>query len=607
MLKIFLVKGIIVFLIFVHFIFWPGRVKANFTDDFSQDFSKWQLLNGSNSAWEIENGRAKVSLLSRQQITSYAPKDEFWDLGQNYEVNFIFEAANSSDKTFIVGMSEDLRNYYDFHFVNQTLIVEQIGDGSRQQLMILPFHLDFAHQYTVKIVLSDNELSLYMDGQHLFAAPESWFPLNPGGKFAMRGATGNLSPSTTYYDQVEIRAITDTANPTPTLTLSPYPSPSLEAFKQTSVEWANHSYDHLIMGDGSVGRIADWGCALTSAATLLRHYGFASLVNGEELQPASLDRWLRDEEDGYIANGLLNWLAISRLSSILRQNDSVLPALEFSYYADQPDNLRTKLYEEIALGHWSIAQSPGHFFLVTDYDSSRSEFSIFDPYFDRQSISAFDSTINSLRLFHPSYTDLSYLLVVMPNSVNFYLEDSQGQMISDYQLLHEEIHANSAVLGQLYQLLYLKRTEADRVKLVLAKDNDLTEAELASIKLFFYDRAGNLFSQKLADKLPAELNYEEINSLDLILKINPEAIADNALEELKINYASAEELLGERLNQLVADVNQAFNNDQLSFYFFYQINHLVEVVRQNLRLESLINQFMNYHHLPFQLEPDAVE
>src|SRR3989344_166923 len=94
-----------------------------------------------------------------------------------------------------------------------------------------------------------------------------------------------------------------TANEVPLYTqvVSPYPSVNL------TQSWAGDTYafgNTETYGCGKI--IEDCGCALTSVVMILRYYGVFT-TQGDDVNPSTLNEYLRSEKDGYVI-GNVNWI-----------------------------------------------------------------------------------------------------------------------------------------------------------------------------------------------------------------------------------------------------------------------------------------------------------
>ncbi len=180
---------------------------------------------------------------------------------------------------------------------------------------------------------------------------------------------------------------------------------------QLDERWSNQEYDTAHEWHPENPSIGAWGCALSSMVMILDHYGISTFADSVEITPESLNAWLLAQDDGYIGTGLLNWLAVTRLTGELTDVFDT-PSLEISIVRENIiDTLQTEITTH---SRPAIVNIPGHFLVAEGVvpDSNPTDFYIQDPSYTYQTLSQHDDEPLSLRLFTPSHTDLSYLLFV---------------------------------------------------------------------------------------------------------------------------------------------------------------------------------------------------
>lgn len=547
-----------------------------FSDDFSGDLSQWELVNGSWSYWQIQNQALYATLTQSRKLSTIMPKDEFWLGMKEYEVDFIFKVFDKSDKNFVLGM-RDANHFYDFHFYNNQLIVEDIRNGFSLVRTSIPFVLEVNRDYDIHLLYSREKIEMLVDGERLFATDATWPAIPDGGKFGLKIATGSVANSKAYFDQIVVKEFV----------------PNRLHFKQNDQSWASKVYDHadLWSSDPSMSR---WACALSSAAMLLRNYGFHFLENGELLNPESLNQWLLEQEDGYVADGLLNWLAVSRLSQILsNQNENLLPKLEFSYFKSQEAENLTTLRQSLADNSVQIAAVPGHFFLVESFLEGEDDFLIRDPLYDYNLLSLVPEPIESLRLFKPSFTDLSYLFLVVPNDLQFALSDALGKEIEELWTVKESINAGAEVIGADYSLFYYSKPKVGQFNLLFTS-KIFSLSTLDKVQIFLYQEDGSMQMISLSSLLSSEQDLDKVEQL--LLKIDFVKTADSSYS-LEVIEKSLDVLQQTRLNELASQASSDFQNGKLSFYLFYQLNLLIDSLRDNLDYFFLLEKFLEFHGL----------
>lgn len=240
---------------------------------------------------------------------------------------------------------------------------------------------------------------------------------------------GKTNTSTIYTNKVYRAKINTTPSPTPTPTPSPTPSPtptptpspsptpsyislSVPDIKQFVGGWENDLYDH------TSSTISALGCALTSATMVLQYYGF------DWVTPDILNDWLNNEVDGYVRNGLVNWLAIGRFSH---------PKLEYLRLSPTFENIM----DELENNRPGIIEVPGHF--IVSKGETETSFEINDPgYSDRETLSVYQDLI-TLNTFTPSETDLSYMMFVADEDIVMQLFDELGNLVPTQNFFEEPI------------------------------------------------------------------------------------------------------------------------------------------------------------------------
>eukprot|EP00483_Globobulimina_turgida_P006811 UN06823 len=119
---------------------------------------------------------------------------------------------------------------------------------------------------------------------------------------------------------------------------------SFHAFKQCDSAWGSNA-----LGTGGGNTICSAGCAMTSVANMLGHYG-------ETKNPGQLNSWL-DTHNGYASGDLIIWASVDSLGSPHPQ------------YMGQERPTVAELQSGIAACHGLIAnvRNGGHWVLITGY------------------------------------------------------------------------------------------------------------------------------------------------------------------------------------------------------------------------------------------------
>lgn len=581
---------------------WAAPLHS-FTDDFSGNLSQWQLVNGSWTWWEIREQALFATLQQSRKLGTIVPTDAAWQGMAEYQVDFIFKVFNTTDKNFVVGL-RDASNFYDVHFYNNQLIVEDIRAGLSVKTVLLPLVLQLNHDYRVRLKYTRLGWQLWMDEALVFATDESWPAVRYGGKFGLKISTGSVAYSAAYFDEIHVQEL-DTGR---------------IHFRQTDLPWAGQLYDHADNWS-DVPTVARFGCAVTAMSMLLRQHGFWFLADGRPLHPGTLNAWLQTQADGFVADGLVNWLAITRLTSELSDlSDGVLPKLEFTYFVGATATARLDtLRQHLEQAGPQLATDGGHFFLVDAFDEERADFSLREPLYDQQWLQQKPLSIQSLRLFVPSHTDLSYLLVVLPREVQATLTDEWGRELA-VEVVEEEIWPPAGgeledeeitdkgeltdvteevrevvAPGTAWRLIYYRQPASGLYQLFLSH-SDLTHLDLSQVQLFTYQAGGATEMTNLAELLEEEeVVWSEVKQLLLRVNYQRDEEATFALELLA---KDENDHIQEQLSASTLAINAAFAAGRLSFYLYYQLTRLINYLRQVPADLFLLEHWRDFHDVP---------
>lgn len=198
--------------------------------------------------------------------------------------------------------------------------------------------------------------------------------------------------------------------------------------KQTDPSWSSDIYDSATKWSSNDPGIGRWGCAMTSAAMVFNYHNITKLPDGQELNPKNLNTWLKNEPDGYVGNGLINWLALTRLSKKAKSQNSnfLYDALEYKRTNEEDKEL---FKESIDNNIPVIFGEPGHFVVGKGYDDSSIK--INDPFYNRLDLSEYGESFISMGRFIPSNTDLSYIMIVSDPDFSTGILDQNGQLASN--------------------------------------------------------------------------------------------------------------------------------------------------------------------------------
>lgn len=224
--------------------------------------------------------------------------------------------------------------------------------------------------------------------------------------------------------------------------------------KQSNPSWGSQIYDSANIWSPLSADISNWGCALTSATMIFQYHKITKLPDDSNLDPGTLNSWLKSQPDGYIRNGLVNWLALSRLSRIAKPNNPSFSHDALEYKRKHGEN-KPQLTLDLQNGIPGILEQPGHF--VVAKGKNLDTFNINDPFYNRTSLDdGYSNTFLSLGRFIPSNTDLSYVMLVVNEALNIVLEDSSNNFLGEtFTQAPLNNDTDPGTSGEALKILYL--------------------------------------------------------------------------------------------------------------------------------------------------------
>jgi len=436
---------------------YPSSAIA-FEDDFENGLDKWELARGSMTHWSINtNGVLEASIPDIFVISELVPKDEFWqDNWHDYQIEFDYEVLSDADVNWGWGY-QDKFNWCELHHYDGILNYDHLVDG-KSVFKALIFREITRNQVHHVVINSDQgEINAWMDDQYMITFKDFYQDV-PTGKISLKATTGLAYPTVVRFDNVKVYLIDhqsqeddEEENEEEEVLLS------VIEFKQNDASWKDEEYDHALdwgcWGDWRANHpsspptqvtINHWGCALTSLAMIMNYHQLSTLPSGELLNPKTLNQWLKDEADGYVGEGSINWLAGARLSRLISEEYSKpgnqLPTLEYSrVHSDLSSSLIDLLDEDRP----AILQIPGHFLVGKGYipalEDQELDFYINDPAYSYNKFSQHQESLLSLIDYRPSNTDLSYIMAVYPSEIDLIFYDEAGQEILSTSLSRDTV------------------------------------------------------------------------------------------------------------------------------------------------------------------------
>jgi len=487
-----------------------------FSEDFSHGLTQWQLARGHWEYWQLQDGWLEADLRSPFAIAELLPQPEVWPgLSEHYVYEFDFQVLTGEDRNWAWGYV-DRDNWYEAHWRFQRLHVVRLQQGQEQLNFYEDYSLQPHQSYHVRLEHDAGHLQLWVDEDLVLDRQDQTYD-GQLGRIVLKATTGASWPSRVRYDNIQVwnYAAAGSADQEKIL-------PVLE-FKQGAVPWGNQVYDQAEdwvdpEADADQLTIKRWGCALSSLAMILHYHGLQFLPDGQELNPGTLNAWLRAQADGYIAGGV-NWLAGSRLSRLLAEQaryesngQIVLPKLEYHRIFSPSIAEVVALLQEQRPG---ILQIPGHFLIANGYTADESDLHIVDPAYAYDYLSQHqleEPAVLSVGDYQPSQTDLSYVLLVYKPNLSIEFVDDEGLALAEQFLTYDTVQDAVDSLQPLSPGVirhYLPQPEDGNYQFKIfqvADENGELETDFADWQMFFYDEQAEVRQQQHQEFFAADLS-----------------------------------------------------------------------------------------------------
>lgn len=382
--------------------------------------SKWVMYSpapvpGCSATWKVINGEFGVYIPPQGGCADNAiPLDAFWPTPLNdyiFEVDARFVSGTDHNIPYIIRpdlVTPALSTIYELHFGSPGDF--DLGGPIDQVLTSISQGYPNGNTYHLKIIVKPTQLKIFIND--LLVKDVTLSSPLPLGRIGLRAGVGSDPSGETWFDNVKVTTDGDDTLGVPLI-------------KQTDPLWANNIYDNAFTWTPGSKSIGTWGCALTSAVMVFRHNGITKTPTGEDLTPGTVNSWLQGSVDGYVRNGLLNWLALTRLSRLAKITN-ILPfdALEYKRIYHRDDNL---LASSLGKNIPPILEEPGHFIVATGTDSANTTFFINDPYYDRTSLAGpYNKNYLTMGTYTPVNSDLSYIMLVVDPNINLSVTDQNN-------------------------------------------------------------------------------------------------------------------------------------------------------------------------------------
>lgn len=380
------------------------------------------IYNGLPAEWEVVNGELGIKINGGGCVTEIMPNDGLWgSLGDDYSVEFDTHLVTGTDHNFAFRYT-DPDHWYDYHIQSPgALIMQRMLAPENGSNVILG---DFSNGQTIhfKIVVNGDDVKLYRGTNPellLYDNPHmgGFFPT---GRIALQASAGADPNSETYFDNIVVTNIDDGGGATLPV---PY-------YTQNSLPWGPSEYDSAASLGISSPTMDRWGCAVTSAAMILKYHGMNEFANGKPMDPGNLNLWL-DNNNGYQkrpGSSAIFWTSIQRLSKELFNAGK--SNVKLVYSGHKPSSNTTTL-----LNNDLTTEKIPHILQVTTQWGSHyvvgtgvlnNGYSLNDPEWNYPDLSNFiNNAYQHTHRYRPSQTNFSYIEFVVDPNVEVLITDSQ--------------------------------------------------------------------------------------------------------------------------------------------------------------------------------------
>lgn len=457
-----------------------------FQDNFENgNASSWQSVLGPN-LWQIKNINGNNMFGARIDSPSTIIDSVATNVSSpNYQIDFDYLPVTGTDRNFDFRYRRNspAEGYspYEVHFLNSDSVWTNFGyppftssspliDGQINHVTII---LENQH---IQFILNGTKIIDYIDTAYQFTGDE---------KIGLRISTGGAFPTEIWFDNIVVTSL-DNSTPTPTPTPIPTFNLNVPLLKQTSNPWKSQVYDSANKWAPTNSTINSWGCALTSGAMILKYHGINKLPNGTNLNPGTLNSWLKSQKDGYIGTGWVNWLALSRLSKLAKSinNITAFDALQYNRTGIGDKN---KLTADINNLLPDILEVPGHFIVAKGINGAT--FNINDPYYNINTLNDYSNTFSTLGTYTPSYTDLSYIMLSTDPNITIVLKNSNGNTVGESFIQQPLVNDdNPPQANSTIKIFYLPTPNGGNYTLQLSSSSK----QNYSLNVYFYNIAGEV-------------------------------------------------------------------------------------------------------------------
>ncbi len=580
-----------VFFLIFFFIQFDNKALAStilFRDDFESGSDiNWTRVSGEN-LWQVKNVNGSMRygavIESRNTIINTVAGESSWT---DYILEMDMLPISGIDKNISFRWTNERGFCNQFH-LNPNIHMDYTDPG-------IIYEMQNNTIYHIKVILIGERYQLYIDDNKLVDIEiKNQEPPCLNGSIVLTISTGTTPPTEVWFDNIIVKKISDNIN----LNV-PYLS-------QTDPDWKNETHNNSKKWSNDKTTIESWGCALTSATMILNYYNINKMPNGDSLTPKSVNKWLKNQPDGYIGNGWINWLAISRLSKIAK-NSGNNPNFEFNCleFSKNIGNNISVLKNDLEKLHPDILEVPGHFIVAKG--TQDDTFLIHDPYYKNRSTlkEHYGNEFKTLSRYLPTNSDLSYLMIITDKNIKTQVSDNEenNHTITTHlqESMHEKMNKNSTNNNPLI-FNYLQIPPSGEYKIKFSSSN----TGYYPIKIYAYDKNGNvkiinentIINTNEIAKYKFSYNKDHINKSKIIKEVSLISII-NDIDYLYKNNNIKNNRFKNLLLKIVNDANK-INNENHKKRYNTKLNELklIILVSKNIFIDNIgfniLNQDIKY-------------
>ncbi len=471
----------------------PPSVFASviFEDHFDGNSNNWTpVLNGSY--WVVDSQKGYGGIIGSGGILTDTVANV--DVTTpNYTIEYDYFPVQGADRNF------------DFHWQNNSPLEEVHFAGSDVNFKdaTTQYVLTNNVNHKIKIDIQGKKFQFYVDGNKVFDAEDPQYVFSGHEQIGLRMTAGSVFPTEVWFDNVKVTTEDDDTLGVPLI-------------KQTDPLWANNIYDTAFTWTPGSKSIGTWGCALTSAVMVFKYYGITKTPTGEDLTPGTVNSWLQGTTDGYIRNGLLNWLSLTRFSRLAKiTNILSFDALEYKRINHRDDSiLASSLGKKIP----PILEEPGHFIVATGTDSANATFFINDPGYTRTTLNdSYNKNYLTMGTYTPVNSDLSYIMLVVDPNINLNVTDQNANPVGEsfiQSAISDPLGLAINTKGSL-KIYYYPKPASGKYSVVLSS----VGASAYQLDQYLYDSNGEVNKMSDSGNLNGTkdtfiINFDKTNSND---------------------------------------------------------------------------------------------